>query len=163
MKTTMDNPNFLDIILDNLEDPELVLPLFDLYSATLLLKVVRDLRAKRQKRQPKRRQCWVMPYLQRRVERGYYNTIMRELSTENPELYRNFTRINEALFDEIVLHVTPRIKRQMTYRRRPIEPGLRVAITLRYLATRETYWSLAYQFRVAPDTCRAIVAKFGDK
>ena len=86
-------------------------------------------------------------------------------------MYRNFTRINEALFDEIVLLVTPHIRRRMTYWRRPIEPGLRVAITLRYLATGETYRSLAYQFRVAPntiskivpDTCRAIVAEFGDE
>ena len=112
-----------------------------------------------------------MPYLRRRVERGYYNTIIKELSTESPLLYRNFTRINEALFDEIVLRVTPHIRRKLTYWRRPIEPGLRVAITLRYLATGETYRSLPYQFRVAPntiskivpDTCRAIVAEFGDE
>ena len=168
---TMADPRIVDIILENLDDPELVLCLFDFYSATLLFEVVRAVRAKRQKRKPKRRQCWVMPYLRRRVERGYYNTIMKELSTESPLLYRNFTRINEALFDEIVLRLTPHIRRKMTYWRRPIEPGLRVAITLRYLATGETYRSLAYQFRVAPntiskivpDTCRAIVAEFGDE
>ena len=168
---TMANQRIVDIILENLDDPELVLCLFDFYSATLLFEVVRAVRSKRPKRKPKRRQCWVMPYLRQRVECGYYNTIMKELSTESPLLYRNFTRINEALFDEIVLLVTPHIRRRMTYWRRPIEPGLRVAITLRYLATGETYRSLAYQFRVAPntiskivpDTCRAIVAEFGDE
>ena len=135
---TMADPRIVDIIPENLDDPELVLCLFNFYSATLLFEVVRAVRAKRQKRKPKRKQCWVMPYLRRRVERGYYNTIMKELSTESPLLYRNFTRINEALFDEIVLRVTPHIRRKMTYWRRPIEPGLRVAITLRYLATGET-------------------------
>ena len=51
---TMADPRIVDIILENLDDPELVLCLFDFYSATLLFEVVR---AKRQKWKPKRRQC----------------------------------------------------------------------------------------------------------
>ena len=124
-----------------------------------------------QKRQRKRRSCWVFPYLKRRDDRGCYETLMKELASENPDLYRNFTRITEEIFREIVERVTPRIRRNVTYWRRPISPGLRVAITLRYLATGESYRSLSYQFRVAPntislivpDTCRAIVAAFGDE
>ncbi|XP_066968283.1 uncharacterized protein [Macrobrachium rosenbergii] len=96
---------------------------------------------------------------------------MQELATENPGLYRNFIRIMEELFNEIVEHVTPYIKKTLTFWRRPIEPGLRVAITPCYLATGESYRSLSYQFCVAanticsivPEICRAIAAAYGDE
>ena len=96
---------------------------------------------------------------------------MSELAAENPILYRNFTRMPEELFNTIVERVTPCIQKKTTLWRKPLEPGLRVAITLRFLATGDSYLSLAYSFRVAhntiskivPETCRAIVAAFADE
>ncbi|XP_064109583.1 uncharacterized protein LOC135217545 [Macrobrachium nipponense] len=52
-----------------------------------------------------------------------------------------------------------------------IEPGLHVAIALHFLATGESYKTLAFQFQVAantvcsivPETCRAIVTVYGDE
>ena len=96
---------------------------------------------------------------------------MKELAIKNPDLYRNFTRITEDLFEETVQRVIPFIKSELTFCKRPIEPGLQVAITLRYLATGESYRCLSFQFRVAhntishivPDTCRDIVAAYGDE
>ncbi|XP_066969237.1 uncharacterized protein [Macrobrachium rosenbergii] len=60
---------------------------------------------------------------------------------------------------------------QRTFWKEPLTPGLRVAITLRFLATGDSYKSLQYSFRVAhntiscivPETCRAIVSAFGDE
>ncbi|XP_064093977.1 uncharacterized protein LOC135206562 [Macrobrachium nipponense] len=105
--------------------------------------------------------------LQRKEEKGYYDNLMRELATETPGLYRNFTRIKEELFNKIAESV----KKKLTFWRRPIEPDLHVAITLCYLATGESYKSLAFQFRVVadtvcgivPETCMAIVAAYGDE
>ena len=54
------------------------------------------------------------PYLQRRVEYGHYDTLMEELYQENPELYRNYTRMDRELFNEIVARVTPHIERKTT-------------------------------------------------
>ena len=115
-----------------------------------------------------KRSCWVQPYLQRRVEQGNYENLMQELKNETPELFRNFTRTSGCMFDEIVEKVTPYIEKEETFFRKPLPPGLRVAITLRFLATGETYTSLQYTFRVAhntisgivPDTCKAIANVF---
>ena len=167
---TMEEAKLLEFIPDHQHDPDLVKCLLEYVDSLLLLRVLRVMK-RRQKKVRKRRRCWVHPYLQRREEKGYYNNLMKELAAENPQLYRNFTRIPEELFDEIVERVTPHIKKKLTFWRRPIEPGLRVAITLRYLATGESYKSLSYQFRVAhntichivPETCRAIVAVYGDE
>ena len=52
--------------------------------------------------------------------------------------------------------VGPLITKQTTNLRLPISPEEKLAITLRYLATRETFQSLMYQFRVH----RATIAKF---
>ena len=49
--------------------------------------------------------------------------------------------------------------------RNALEPALRLAITLRYLATGDSYKSLMYSFRVAhntisrivPETCEAVI------
>uniref|UniRef100_A0A1X7U532 Transposase Helix-turn-helix domain-containing protein n=1 Tax=Amphimedon queenslandica TaxID=400682 RepID=A0A1X7U532_AMPQE len=61
--------------------------------------------------------------------------------------------------------VSPLIKRQDTVMRQAISPGERLAVTLRFLATGESYSILQYIYRIpaqtiskiVPDTCRAIV------
>ncbi|XP_066981040.1 uncharacterized protein [Macrobrachium rosenbergii] len=96
---------------------------------------------------------------------------MEELVTENPELYRNFTRTDRDIFSEIVERVKPCIQKKCTFWREPLTPGLRVATTLCFLATGDSYKSLQYAFRVAhntisyivPETCRAIVAVCRDE
>ena len=96
---------------------------------------------------------------------------MQELSVEEPSLYKNFLRIDEDMFDEIVERVRPLIQKQTTWWREPLDVGLRVAITLRYLATGDTYKSIGYAFRVAPnticdvvpETCRAIITAYADE
>lgn len=116
------------------------------------------------------RTYWVKPWLKRRSEQGHYSNLMKELAEEDPQLYKNFLRLDEALFDEIVERLRPRIEKDLTFFREPISTELRVAITLRFLATGNSYKSLSYSFRVAPntiskivpETCEAIVAEFGE-
>lgn len=95
---------------------------------------------------------------------------MRELEDEDPDLYRNFLRLDEDFFNQIVEQVRPHLQRETTFWREPLDVGLRVAITLRFLATDNTY-KRGYSFRVAPntiskfipETCRAIAAEYGDE
>ena len=123
------------------------------------------------KAQRKPRSCWVRPYLRRRLAHGHYANLMRELSLETPDLYRNFMCLDEPLFYEIVEKVRPYIQKEVTSLRQPLEVGLRVAITLRFMATGDSYKSLGYGFRVAhntislivPETCRAIIAAYADE
>ena len=118
-----------------------------------------------------KKSCWVQPYLARRMELGNYDNLMKELRNETPELFMNFTRTSACLFDEICEKITPLIEKEETFFRKPLPPGLRLAITLRFLATGETYTSLQYNFRVAkntictlvPATCQAIIEMFKDE
>ncbi|XP_058119856.1 uncharacterized protein LOC131284856 [Anopheles ziemanni] len=53
--------------------------------------------------------------------------------------------------------VSPRIIRQTTNMREPIEPRVRLAITLKYLATGDSYTSLQFFFKVSVTTIARIV------
>ncbi|CAG2257297.1 unnamed protein product [Mytilus edulis] len=76
-----------------------------------------------------------------------------------------------VMFDELLNRVGPRIKKTDTLFRRALSPGLKLAITLRHLATGDKYSTLQYDFRVArnsiskflPEVCRAIVDEYKDE
>ena len=64
--------------------------------------------------------------------------------------------------------LAPRFNKIRTNSSEPLSVGLKIATTLRYLATGETYTSLHYQFRSGKATiskfvipvCRAIIGEF---
>lgn len=66
--------------------------------------------------------------------------------------------------------VTPKINKRNTWYRKFVDPGLRLAVTLRYLATGNSYHTLMYGFRVAHNTicgivrevCEAIVSVYSE-
>jgi len=123
------------------------------------------------RRRRRRRTCWVREWIARRPEHGQYHKLMVELQAEDVPAFRNFLRMDPAMFQELILRVGPRIEKQHTFCRRPLEPGLKLAITLRFLATGDSYHSLMYSFRVAhntislfiPGVCAAIVAEYAEE
>ncbi len=61
------------------------------------------------------------------------------------------------MFFELVDRLSPRIEKQDTWYQKALQPGLKVAITFRYLATVDSYHSLMYNFRAAHNTISSIV------
>ena len=82
----------------------------------------------------------------------------------------NYMRMPREMFNELLHRVGPMIRKNTRYRK-PLEPGLKLAITLRYMVTGNSYKSLQYAFRVAhnticlfvPEVCRAIVDAYEDE
>ena len=93
---------------------------------------------------------------------------MKELAREDREAYKNFMRMEPQMFQEILDRVGPRIQRQNTFWRRPLPAGLKLAITLRHLASGDKYPSLQYLFRtpissiskMVPEVCQAIIDEY---
>lgn len=125
---------------------------------------------KKRRRHPR---FWVRPWLTatRRLAHGHYHRLMQELRMEDTSSFVNFMRMEPQMFDELVARLSPRISRQDTNWRKALEPGLKVAIALRYLASGDRYSTLSYSFRVSrhtiakflPLVCRAIVDEFKDE
>ena len=109
------------------------------------------------RRNRKRRSVWTRQWLLRRPLYGQYETLLVELNREDGASYRNFLRMDNVLFEEIVEKVGPKITKKDTILRKALDPGLKIAITLRYLATGNSYLDLSYAFRVAPNTISLIV------
>ena len=72
---------------------------------------------------------------------------MQELSTEDPKGFQNFLRMGKTDFQELLAKVTPHIQEQDTWMREAISAAERLSITLRYLATRDSYHSLEYNLQ----------------
>ena len=129
-----------------------------------------QLGAKRRRR-VKRRTTWIRPWIGRRREFGMYDQLMVELRNEDTASFKNFLRMPTDMYDEIVARVGPRITKQHTRYREPIEPGLKIAITLRHLASGNKYSSLQYGWRVphnsisllVREVCNAIIDEYMDE
>ena len=82
---------------------------------------------------------------------------MQELERESRGDFTNYMRMEPRMFHELLLRLTPRLTKQDTNLRRPLEPGLKLAITLRYMATGNSYHILSYSFRVPHNTISRVV------
>ncbi|XP_046384595.1 uncharacterized protein LOC124154737 isoform X2 [Ischnura elegans] len=108
----------------------------------------------------KRRQWWTRPWLERRDEgigRGVLTMLENELVVDDPENYRNYLRMSEDVFMTLLNKVEGRIKRQDTNMRQCIPARKRLAVTLRFLATGETFKSLSFSTRIAHNTLSKII------
>ena len=95
-----------------------------------------------QQQQPQRRRIrprrwYLRPWVKERENYGHFHQLMPVLRTTDPDTYRKYLRVNHALFEQILGRIKPRIQRQDTNWKKALEPGLRLAITLRFLATGE--------------------------
>ena len=97
---------------------------------------------------------------------------MHELTTEDQTSFKNFLRVDPGIFMELLHRVGRRIEKHIdTFFRTALPPELKLAIILRYLATGDSYKSLAYSFRVAfntisiflPEVCQAIIDEYSSE
>ena len=124
-----------------------------------------------EKRRKKRRSVWVRKWLQRRPKLGQYTKLMKELKKEDTKAFRNFLRLDYETFHEILQRIEGRITKTPNNYRTPLSAGIKLAITMRYLATGDSYHSLMYGFRVAHNTiskviiqvCEAIIAEYAEE
>ena len=80
-------------------------------------------------------------------EKGAYNNIVLNLSLHDEEGFRRFVHMNYEQFIELTEMITPIVSKTDTVMRKAICPKHRLALTLRFLATGESFHSLEYQFQ----------------
>ena len=100
---------------------------------------------------------WVRGWIGRRVELGLYDRLMVELRREDPSSFHNFMRMPPAMFDELLHRLTPRLSRPATFCRPSLEPGMKLAVTLRHLASGAKYRDMQYAWRLPHNTISKVV------
>uniref|UniRef100_A0AAV2L3F0 Uncharacterized protein n=1 Tax=Knipowitschia caucasica TaxID=637954 RepID=A0AAV2L3F0_KNICA len=104
----------------------------------------------------RRQSMWVHPLNQRRPEFGSYHHLVAELQLY-PDRHRDYFRMSAEKMEELLSKVGPEIQHQDTNYRLSIEPKQRLAVTIRFLATGESFRSLAFQYRLGKATVANIV------
>lgn len=71
--------------------------------------------------------------------------------------FQNFTRMSLSDFEMLLGLIGPSIKKEETKFRHPFEPQRRLLVTLRFLATGDSYGSLSYTFKVSKQLISKII------
>ena len=109
-------------------------------SACLVIVLILD--EDKKKRGPTRR--WIL----RREEEGMFSNLVQELLVEDTKTYREMMRMNYESFKQILGFIEPYITpKQSTIGTKIVSPVERLVLTIRFLATGETFRSLHFQFR----------------
>jgi hypothetical protein len=88
---------------------------------------------------PRKRIHWVRPWIARREQRGVYHLLVRELALEDETAYRDFFRTTKAQFQFLAHKIACLVGKRDTLMRSSIKADERLAVTLRHLATGETF------------------------
>ncbi|CAF4884599.1 unnamed protein product [Pieris macdunnoughi] len=111
-------------------------------------------------RKSRKRRWWKTNLYKRR------SSLLVELKSQHISgQYKNFTRMSPTDFEYLLTIIAPKISRQDTIMRSAISPQDRLALTLRFLATGDSFTSLQYTFRISkqsmscivPEVCEAII------
>ncbi|KAK9738518.1 hypothetical protein QE152_g9795 [Popillia japonica] len=137
----------------------------EIYTAVNAATLLYMMLLRNNKKKVKKRRLWCRRWIQRREEgRGALYLLNNELLVEDPSSYTNFLRLNSDLFKTLLSLVEADISRQDTCMRESISARSRLQVTLRYLATGESFRSLMYLSRIhestisrfIPEVCEAI-------
>uniref|UniRef100_A0A1I8M9Y5 DDE Tnp4 domain-containing protein n=1 Tax=Musca domestica TaxID=7370 RepID=A0A1I8M9Y5_MUSDO len=110
----------------------------------------------------RKKRPWVREWLRQRKEEGCCVKLLTQLRAETPSLYKNFLRMNAADFDNLLKLTAPLLTKKTTQLREPISASERLMVTLRYLATGESFRSLQFIFRIPHNTISTIIPEVCD-
>ena len=105
-------------------------------------------------------------WLKKREDLGYFTDIVRELQLEDTEGFKEMMRMDFKHFNEILNLIAPDIMPQeIIGGNKVISNAVYLTVTLRFLATGETFQSLSFQFLIShrvisyivKELCNAIV------
>lgn len=93
---------------------------------------------------------------------GICAALLLELSSERPELNRNFAAMSGEQFDHLLELVKPHIEKLNTNMRMCISASDRLVLTLRFLAAGESFRTLNSLFRIPHPTISTIIPRVLD-
>lgn len=109
-----------------------------------------------------RSRIWRKEWVALRDKEGFCAKLLLELRADEPQLYKNFLRMTADQFDYLLGLVTPFIQKSDTNMRKCIPASDRLVLTLRYLATGDSFQSLQYIFRIPETTISRIIPEVLD-
>lgn len=110
----------------------------------------------------KKKRVWVRDWIKKRNTLGATNNICRELSLEDQGGYRNFFRMDPNLHLYLFNKIKLTIQKKDTNMRLAIPAECKLDVTLRFLATGDSFSSLQYLFRIPKNTISTFIPEVLD-
>ncbi|XP_046569601.1 uncharacterized protein LOC124277919 [Haliotis rubra] len=90
---------------------------------------------------------------------------------EDENAFANYVRMPPHMFNELLNRISPVIQRRDTHMRPALDAGMKLAMTLRCLATGDRYHTIHYDFRcgyitvvwIVQEVCQAIIQELKDE
>lgn len=95
-------------------------------------------------------------FLKKRETQGAYNMLVNELTLEDGSCFKNYVRMDRNEFEKLLELVGPIVKKD-TKLRNSISPADQLAVTLRFLATGDSFATLMYAHRISKSSISNIV------
>ena len=101
-------------------------------------------------RKKKKKRLWVRNLWTYREEAGHQARLITEMKLFDHNMFFNYFRMRPSTFEELLQIIGPSIQKKDTNFRKsyPAIPPLKLAMTLRYLATGESQALLSFNFRI---------------
>lgn len=112
---------------------------------------------KRRRNKKLRKRVWARQWILRRDSENTAHRFLQDLRNERSDEFERYFRISPDQFDILLHKVAPIIQKKDTNMRAAISAEVRLAITLRYLTSGDSYRSLMLLFRVAHNTISKII------
>lgn len=118
--------------------------------------IVAAILIKRKKQQQVRKRLWTRRFLNRREFDEVSKKLMEDLRNDS-YTFHEFFRMSPTEFDFLLNNVRDIIAKRDTNMRKSVSAEIRLAITIRFLSSGDSYRSLMLAFRVAHNTISKIV------
>lgn len=132
--------------------------------------IIHQLLKNKNKKKPRQRRWWITKLFQNKLNNDSSNLLSTLKFDESTGQYKNFLRMSSEDFEYLINLVGSKIQKNDTHFRRAIPVKQRLAVTLRFLATGDSYTSLQYLFRISkqiisliiPEVCKALIEGLQD-
>jgi hypothetical protein len=92
-----------------------------------------------------------------KINKYTHENLLRDLRVSEPSDFQNFLQIDATSFDEPLKMIMPQIEKRNTTMQDAIPPSQHLSITLRYLATGNTFEDLKFTYAISPQSIGVIV------
>nr|CAI5836345.1 unnamed protein product [Callosobruchus analis] len=99
---------------------------------------------------------------QERTQKGAFTNLFHHMKTQDHEMFFKYTRMLPEQFDQLLELLKQLIQKKDTTFRCSISAKERLAVTLRFLASGDSYQSLSYLFKISPQIISTIIPEVCD-
>ncbi|XP_017476804.1 PREDICTED: uncharacterized protein LOC108366840 [Rhagoletis zephyria] len=108
----------------------------------------------------KKNREWTKVWREAKSEKGSFAFLTKELLISDKASYKNYLRMTETQFNFLLSFIKEDLRKQDTIMWSAISPAEKLSLTLRFLATGETFQSLNFHSKISKAAISGIIRMY---